>query len=270
MKIEKILESYKPLIAIPIIITLIAVAILAINGLDRGIELEGGILADLQLQKPLNSSQLEDTIKNGLGIDEVKVISSSSTQATVEMGGDVKYERLTNILNEKALVESFRSVDPVLSEEALTQVYWALAIAFIFMAVTIFIIFRSLVPSIAVILAAAMDIVIALGGMSAFGIPLSLGSVGALLLLIGYSVDTDVLLTTRVLKRRKGSITERALDAMKTGITMAITSISAMVALYVVVVLLIPAAAVLSNIAAVLIIGLAAYCCNMAYEHGDN
>jgi preprotein translocase subunit SecF len=258
MKIEKILESYKPLIAIPIIITLIAVAILAINGLDRGIELEGGILADLQLQKPLNSSQLEDTIKNGLGIDEVKVISSSSTQATVEMGGDVKYERLTNILNEKALVESFRSVDPVLSEEALTQVYWALAIAFIFMAVTIFIIFRSLVPSIAVILAAAMDIVIALGGMSAFGIPLSLGSVGALLLLIGYSVDTDVLLTTRVLKRRKGSITERALDAMKTGITMAITSISAMVALYVVVVLLIPAAAVLSNIAAVLIIGLAA------------
>ena len=258
MKIEKILESYKPLIAIPIIITVIAVAILAINGLDRGIELEGGILADLQLQKPLNSSQLEDTIKNGLGIDEVKVISSSSTQATVEMGGDVKYERLTNILNEKALVESFRSVDPVLSEEALTQVYWALAIAFIFMAVTIFIIFRSLVPSIAVILAAAMDIVIALGGMSAFGIPLSLGSVGALLLLIGYSVDTDVLLTTRVLKRRKGSITERALDAMKTGITMAITSISAMVALYVVVVLLIPAAAVLSNIAAVLIIGLAA------------
>lgn len=258
MKIEKFMESYKPLIAIPIIITVIAVAILAINGINRGIELEGGTLADLQFQQPVSPSQLEDTIKNGLGINEVSVISSSSTQATVEMGGDVSYENLTNVLNGTAVVEGFRSVDPVLSEEALTQVYWALAIAFIFMAATIFIIFRSFVPSMAVILAAFMDIVIALGGMSVFGIPLSLGSVGALLLLIGYSVDTDVLLTTRVLKRREGTITERAVDAMKTGVTMAVTSISAMVALYVVVVLLIPAAAVLSNIAAVLIIGLTA------------
>lgn len=258
MKIEQIMESYKPLIAIPIIITIIAVAIFAINGLDRGVELEGGTLADLQLQQPVSQSQLADTIKNGLGINEVDVISISSTQAAVQMGGDVQYENLANVLNGTGTIESFRSVDPVLSDEALTQVYWALLFAFIFMAVTIFIIFRNFVPSMAVILAAFLDIVISLGGMSLFGIPLSLGSVGALLLLIGYSVDTDVLLTTRVLKRREGTITERAVDAMKTGVTMAVTSISAMITLYLVVVLLIPAAEVLSNIAAVLIIGLTA------------
>jgi preprotein translocase subunit SecF len=102
------------------------------------------------------------------------------------------------------------------------------------------------------------DIIIAAGGMSLFGIPLSLASVGALLLLIGYSVDTDILLTTRVLRRREGTVTERAVDAMKTGLTMAVTSISAMATLYIVVVLLIPSAEVLADIAAVLIIGLAA------------
>jgi len=110
----------------------------------------------------------------------------------------------------------------------------------------------------AVIFAALSDIIIAIGGMSLFGIPLSLASVGALLMLIGYSVDTDILLTTRVLKRREGTINERAIDAMKTGFTMAAAAIGAMVALYLVVVYLMPYAQVLGEIAAVLIIGLVA------------
>lgn len=258
MEIKKIMESYKPLIAIPVIITIIAVAILAINGLDQGIELKGGTIADLQLQQPIDESQLEDIISEGLRTNEVDVISNSPTQATVEISGEANYETLQNTLNGTATILSFRSLGAVLSAEALTQVYWALGFAFLFMAITVFIIFRSFVPSIAVILAALSDIIIAAGGMSLFGIPLSLASVGALLLLIGYSVDTDVLLTTRVLKRREGTITERAIDAMKTGLTMAITSIGAMITLYVVVMIFIPSAQVLADIAAVLIIGLAA------------
>ncbi|WP_414468832.1 protein translocase subunit SecF [Methanobacterium sp. ACI-7] len=258
MKLEQIIESYKPLIAIPVIITILALVVLAVNGLDQGIELEGGTIADLQLQQPIGESQLEGLISNNLSISQVEANINNANKATVEMDGEIDYGNLTNVLNGTATVESFRSVGPVLSAEALNQVYWAMAFAFLFMAITVFIIFRSIVPSIAVILAALSDIIIAAGGMSLFGIPLSLGSVGALLLLIGYSVDTDVLLTTRVLKRREGTITQRAIDAMKTGLTMAITSISAMVTLYIVVILLIPSAGVLADIAAVLIIGLAA------------
>jgi preprotein translocase subunit SecF len=97
-----------------------------------------------------------------------------------------------------------------------------------------------------------------MGGMALFGIPLSVASVGALLMLIGYSVDTDILLTTRVLKRREGTINERAIDAMKTGITMAAAAIGSMVTLYLIVIFFIPYAGTLSQIAAVLIIGLSA------------
>ncbi len=93
----------------------------------------------------------------------------------------------------------------MLGEEAMTQVYYALAFAFLFMSITVFIIFRDFVPSLAVILAALSDIIIAIGGMSLFGIPLSVASVGAILMLIGYSVDTDILLTTRILKRKEGT-----------------------------------------------------------------
>jgi len=256
--LERILESYKPLIAIPIIITIIALAIFLTNGLQQGIDLKGGSIAVLQLEKPVSQSELKNTIINGLKIDEVTIKSSTNNQTTVEIGGEVDVEKLKESLGGIASIQSFRSVGPVLSQEALRQVYYALAFAFLFMSITIFIIFRNFVPSMAVIFAALSDIVIAIGGMSLFGIPLSMASVGAILMLIGYSVDTDILLTTRVLKRREGSITDRAIDAIKTGFTMAGAAIGAMVVLYIVVIFLMPSAQVLSEIAAVLIIGLVA------------
>ncbi len=257
MKIGKIIELYKPLIAIPVIITIISLAIIAVNGLDEGVDLKGGTIATLQLQNPVDQSQLQNMIQSGLNPSELSV-SVSGNRATVTMGGTPDVVKFTQVLNNTATVLSYSSVGPVLSEAALNQVMWALAIAFIFMSITVFIIFRNFVPSLAVILAALSDIIIAVGGMSLFGIPLSLASVGALLLLIGYSVDTDILLTTRVLKRREGTITERAIDAMKTGFTMAAAAIGSMVALYVIVHFFIPTATTLANIAAVLIIGLVA------------
>lgn len=258
MNIEKLLESYKPLIAIPVAITILCLALVAINGLPGSIDLEGGTIATLQLEKPVSESQLQSQISTSLGISGVNVKSISDQQANVEITGNVNFVKLTEALQGTATIMSYRSVGPLLSEQSLTQVYYALAFAFLFMSITVFIIFRNAVPSLAVILAALSDIIIAVGGMSLFGIPLSLASVGALLMLIGYSVDTDILMTTRILKEKKGTVTERALEAIKTGFTMAAASIGSVVALYLVVIFLIPSASILGEIAAVLIIGLVA------------
>ena len=255
---KKLMESYKPLIAIPVIITLLSVILLASNGLNEGIDLKGGSLAVLSLEKSISSNDLKVMIEDGLNTTEVSVLSIDNNKATVQIGSTADVVQLTNLMKGTATISSFSSVGPVLSAQSLNQVYWAIGFAFLFMSITVFIIFRELVPSIAVILAALSDILIALGGMSLFGIPLSLASVGAILMLIGYSVDTDILLTTRLLKRKEGTLTERALDAMKTGLTMSGAAIASMVALYLVTIFLIPQAVVLSNIAAVLIIGLAA------------
>jgi preprotein translocase subunit SecF len=258
MKEKLLLSSYKPLIIIPVVITILSLVLVAVNGLPGSIDLDGGTTAVLQLEKPVSQSELENIIATGLGTTEVDVTSITGNQAQVEIAGNVDVVKLTKVLDGTATIESYRSVGALLSEEALTQVYYALAFAFLFMSITVFIIFRSVVPSLAVIAAAASDIIIAIGGMSLFGIPLSLASVGGLLMLIGYSVDTDILLTTRVLKEKKGTVTERAMKALGTGLTMTVAAIGAMVALYLVVVLFIPAASTLADIAAVLIIGLVA------------
>jgi len=256
--VDKFLSSYKPLIAIPVIITVIALVLLATNGLTQGIDLRGGTNVVIDLQQDTSAQELQSIISNGIGNNQVEVTSIVNQKATVEIAGETDAVKLTNVLAGVGTIESLQSVGALLSERALTQVYYAIAFAFLFMAITVFIVFRELVPSIAVILAAFSDIVIALGGMSLFGIPLSVASVGAILMLIGYSVDTDILLTTRVLKRREGTINERAIDAMKTGFTMAAAAIASMVTLYLVVIFFMPFAHTLSQIASVLIIGLVA------------
>ena len=91
--------------------------------------------------------------------------------------------------------------------------------------------FRVVVPSAAVIIGATCDIIIALGAMGLFGIPLTLPSFAALLMLVGYSLDTDILLTMRMLKRR-GDPRDKAHDAMKTGLTMSLTAIIAFATLF--------------------------------------
>jgi preprotein translocase subunit SecF len=259
--IDKILDSYKPLIIIPVIITLIAIAIIATGGLQEGIDLKGGSIAILQLDHPVSNDQLSTMVQNATGIQAefITVTTTGTNQSTVEIAGNAAdVVAISSALSGTATIQSFRSVGPLLSKQSLTQVYYAMGFAFLFMSITVFIIFRNFVPSMAVILAAFCDIIIAIGGMSIFGIPLSLASVGALLMLIGYSVDTDILLTTRVLKRREGTINERAKDAMTTGFTMAAAAIGSMVALYLVVKFFMPYAQVLDQIAAVLIIGLIA------------
>ncbi|MFC2175035.1 hypothetical protein ACFLQ2_04190 [archaeon] len=121
---------------------------------------------------------------------------------------------------------------------SLGKAFWetsqrALLVAFFLIAAIVFILFREIVPSIAVIQAAVFDVFIALGCMAFFGIPLTLPTIAALLMMLGHSVDTDILITDRILKRKQGTPAERAFGAMKTGVTMTGTLLIVLVVLVV-------------------------------------
>jgi len=142
--------------------------------------------------------------------------------------------KIMEIVDQHATYTSYSSetVSAALSthfmEQASTVVLWSAILSVIL----VFFFFRAPIPSLAVLVGAFSDIVIALGAMSLFGIPLSLPSFAALLMLIGFSLDTDILLTMRILKR-KGDPRDNAYDAMKTGMTMSISAIIAFSALFV-------------------------------------
>jgi preprotein translocase subunit SecF len=156
-----------------------------------------------------------------------------------------------------------RQVGPIYGRDLQIQAIQALFISFIGMCIVVFLLFRSLIPSFAVMLSAFSDITIAVAFMKVAGIELSLGTLAALLMLIGYSVDSDILLTNRVIKRR-GMVEEKISRAMHTGITMTTTTLAALAVMYLVSTfsyLVIPSftqITLLSQIAIVLIAGLIA------------
>jgi preprotein translocase subunit SecF len=149
---------------------------------------------------------------------------------------------LLNILLGFFIGKVFLTINPIIS-------------ALIFLAFAIFLIrtyIKESVPAFAVMLSAFADIIMTLAVVNLIGIKLSTAGIVAFLMLIGYSVDTDILLTTRLLKRKE-SIDKALLGAFKTGTMMTLTSIIAMTAALIVV---FPFASVLNQIFTILLIGL--------------
>ena len=145
-----------------------------------------------------------------------------------------------------------------------SQAYLALLFAFLGMAVVVFIAFRKLLPALTVVFAGVADITITAAVMNLFGIELSLATTAALLMLIGYSVDSNILLTTKVLKRQ-GKLEEKMEGAFHTGFIMTSTTFCAILAMFLV--SLIGNVPTLYSIAAVLLIGLV---CDLIFTWGFN
>lgn len=147
-----------------------------------------------------------------------------------------------------------QSTSPTFAEDAQRLALLGVALAFVGMSLVVFALFRVFVPSVAVVVSAFGDIVVPVALMNILGIKLSLGTVAALLMVIGYSVDSDILLNNHVL-RRSGGFYESVRRAMVTGVTMTVTSLSAMLVMAVVATIF--GIQLLSAIGTVLVLGLA-------------
>ncbi len=112
---------------------------------------------------------------------------------------------------------------------------------------------RYSIPSMAVIASAFADIFMTLIVVNLLGIKISSAGIVAFLMLIGYSVDTDILLTTRTIKRDTGTLNKRIFESFKTGITMTLTSLFAILAALIIVGSF---SSILSQIFTIMIIGL--------------
>lgn len=240
-------KYYKILLIIPAII-LIFSAVYMINFynqngdfIKKDISLTGG--TSVTLYEKLEVIKLNQDLEGKLGdinIREVYDLITREQKAVI-------LETTSNADETKAVLEeylkyeltednsSFEFTGSSLSAGFYKQLLIAILVAFIAMGIVIFIIFRLFVPSIAVILSAFADILMTLVAVNILGIEVSTAGIVAFLMLIGYSVDTDILLTSRVLKREGDSLNKKIFESFKTGITMTITALlSVLVSLFIV------------------------------------
>jgi len=234
-------KNYKLLLLIPIALLLFSLVYMGIfysknqDFIYKDISLTGG--TSVTINDKINAVDLKQALSEKLeniNTREIYDIISREqkaiiieTKSSTAQTREVLEEYLGYELNEEN--SSFEFTGSTLGESFYKQLLIAILIAFIFMAIVVFIIFRTFIPSVAVIISAFADILMTLVLVNLLGIQMSSAGIIAFLMLIGYSVDTDILLTTRILKREEGSLNKRIFGAFKTGTTMTLTSLLAVI-----------------------------------------
>jgi preprotein translocase subunit SecF len=203
---------------------------------DRGMEFTGGTEVRVSVDDSVDNPR--EQIRRAFEEEPESVASVSGTGSYIVQfpEGTITPEEIENsVENSEGLrVSELSQISASLGGDAqLTAIYGILA-AFVLMSIFVVALFRSVIPAVVIILSAVSNILIGLAAMNIAGIQLSLGTVGALLMLIGYSVDSDILLNTHILRSRRKDFVENVHRAMRTGVTMTLTSLSAMVVMFVV------------------------------------
>lgn len=246
----------KQMVIIPLILLALALAsigfTLATTGMpvNPGIDFSGGTA--ITVFTPDSADQIRATfsayplVKIGEGVNNGKYITFGPMD-------DATFQSFNALLNTKYPDAKVDQIGESFGKTLQQQAALALVFSFVGMSIVVFVIFRTFIPSVAVVLSAFADIVMTAAVMNIIGIPLSLATTAALLMLIGYSVDSDILLTMRVLKRQ-GKLDEKLSGAFRTGIIMTTTTIAAVSAMLVV--SYIGQVEVIAQISAVLLIGL--------------
>jgi preprotein translocase subunit SecF len=129
----------------------------------------------------------------------------------------------------------------------------SLLVLLFFAIIIVFLYIKYSMPSFAVMFCAFADIIMTLAVVDLIGMKIAGAGIVAFLMLIGYSVDTDILLTTRVLTKKDTSTNREIFGSFKTGMTMTLTAITAIALAWIIVR---PFQTVLNQMFEILLIGL--------------
>ncbi len=240
-------KHYKKLIIVSYSILLISIIIIGIHYartgefFQRDISLKGGVSATIYNEN-ININDVKELLSNNFKDYSARELTDFNTNKNIGViieVADIQEKDLRNILKTKYDIdfENKEEYDPGLAASSFGETFYrglliALLFSFILMSIVIFFSFKTFIPSLAVISAALTDILAALAVIDILGIKLSAAGIVSFLLIIGYSIDTDILLTTRMLKRHDAPLIERIKSSMKTGLTMTFAAIAALVTGY--------------------------------------
>ncbi len=245
-KIKAVYEGqYKLLMLIPILMVVLAIMQIGVQfamtgePVHRGISLKGGSAITISDPPAISSAELQDFLNQQFprASITVRTIGGAGETIGIAIDSDAQQEEEINAIlaalkQKLSLQENQFGVEIIgssLGAGFFRQTLIALLTAFILMGIVVFLYFRVPIPSLAVVAAAFSDIVVTLAIFNLTGIKLSSAGVAAFLMLIGYSVDTDMLLTSRVLRRKEGTLMDRIYSSISTGMTMTVTTLSVLV-----------------------------------------
>lgn len=236
-------KQYKALMIFSFVVLALSIVVLGMTYartgefFAKGVSLKGGITMTIPVDKAVDIHKLESSLTQlfpaaDVGVREIS--EGGRAKALIVEASDITVDELESALPGLGvpLVEGKYSVESMgssLGQRFFGQTMKAILFAFVMMAIVVFFTFRTFVPSSFIILSTVSDIISTLAVINLLGMKLGTAGIAALLMLIGYAVDNNILLTTKVLKRRTegGTIFQRTVGATRTGFTMTACALAA-------------------------------------------
>ncbi len=241
-------SKYKLLLIFPVLLMLSSLGVILYSVAETGdifpkdVSLKGGATVTIPLTSQIEAAVIEHSLQQTLPNFEITVrnFGLPGSQQGIIVSADININNQEELKSLLAALSSslghqlkdgeygIEVFGSSLGESFFRESAKILVAAFLLMSLVVFAYFRTFTPSIAIILAAVGDMLAAIAFVNVFDIPLGTAGIAALLMLIGYSVDTDILLTIRVLKRKEGTVDERIASSIKTGMTQTLAAILTM------------------------------------------
>jgi len=255
----------KKLIAIPLAVLAVALIIIVFmtiktgSPVSLGMDFVGG--TQFTVTTTLTAAQLQEMFSayplNDIRISGNRVILQFSQMDSGELTA------LESLIrgNSRFTDIDQKQIAPIYSQQLQKMALFSLLATFVLIAASVFILYRKIVSSSAILLCVASDLIVSVAFMNIFGIELTLGTVAALIMLIAYSVDSNILLTNKVHKR-SGNLDDKISGAMRTGLLMSTSTIAAFLVMFIVSTFLhyivpgIPPIPLLSQISLIVLVGL--------------
>ncbi len=231
---------YKKIMILPIFLFIIALSIVIFHYIQTGdlfpkaVSLTGGITLTISIDNSIDIPALEKYLKDNIQGDVLirYIKSGGAISGIIIEASDIEDKQLLSLVEQKLgkLDKDRFSIDmsgSTLGESFFKETLFSVLLAFLGMGIVVMLYFKKFIPSITVISCAFADIVFTMAIINILGIKVSTSGIAAMLMLIGYSIDTDILLSTKMIKDTEYSMIERVLNAIKPGWTMTLTTITA-------------------------------------------
>ena len=209
----------RQLIAISIVVSIVLFAPVLLLGVPLGRDFKGGSL--IMIENVPDFSSVKSVIESLLGTNVDVVPIKNGLHIETDALSENNENNVKGALTQSGIPENSITIEPIgpaISGLQSEQMLYSIIVAFIVIGIITFIIFRRRVVPMAILLVVGLDILCVLGYMSLFRVPLSLTSILVIVMLVGYAIDTNILLAYRVLKRVGGESREQVAASLNTGL----------------------------------------------------
>ncbi len=221
------LAGRKKIYLVTILLTVICVIALGYRGMNQGIDFTGGRNYVIRFENPVNtvevqemlSPQFEDHMPSVITIGSENQIRVSTNYKIDDASEGIDdevvtklYEGLKSLLNPDTTkdqfiqnyIQSSQKVGPSIADDIKTGAFWAVTIAVIAIGLYILLRFRDLSYSVGTVVSLIQDALFILGmyallwGFLPFSMEIDQTFIGAILTVLGYSVNDKVVIFDRV------------------------------------------------------------------------